>query len=327
MSVDRPNSAALGRLCESSRAPMYALDASRKLLYANAALAAWAGVPVRELLGLRCPFGDDPAASPLERIAAALGPDPLPAERRDVVGRIAHPARPAEVRSVRWIALTAADDEPVGTLGVMSSSAEPAPSNADIESPIDAHAELLAYRAAAHDAFGFERLVGESPAIRLAAARIALFAPLDAPLWICGPRGSGRRAIARAIHQRGREPERALIEIDAGLSTPEVFAARLRGLATSGESARGGTLLVLRIEDLDHDSRRRLLGFLRKHPAWRLIATASRTPTLAGATSDAVPGAVDRELYDLCADRDRTAVVGVARRRSAVAGAGDRRTR
>jgi len=66
----------------------------------------------------------------------------------------------------------------------------------------------------------------------------------DAPVLICGERGSGREAVARRIHAAGRRPDGPFVEIPCR-ALDEAAAAGALGLADVGASrialARGGS--------------------------------------------------------------------------------------
>jgi NtrC-family two-component system response regulator AlgB len=101
-------------------------------------------------------------------------------------------------------------------------------------------------------------------------------ASCDFPALIRGEHGTGKGAVARAIHERGVRRGSPLAEVDArAVRSPEGLLPR--------RVAEGGTLLVAEVGDLDRPLQEELLRQLREgarstglqHGGVRILATAS----------------------------------------------------
>ncbi|ADV28698.1 two component, sigma54 specific, transcriptional regulator, Fis family [Pseudoxanthomonas suwonensis 11-1] len=116
------------------------------------------------------------------------------------------------------------------------------------------------------EAAGADELAGASPAMRRLSDLAMRMAACDMPVLLAGERGSGRAAVARAIHAAsGRKGPFVLLDCD--VLVPERMEEALFGTANDpGASAfaraDGGTLLVNGIERLPHHVQARLLAIV-----------------------------------------------------------------
>ena len=106
------------------------------------------------------------------------------------------------------------------------------------------------------------RLLDGQPRLREHLATLPRAAASDAPLLLVGEPGSGRTALARAIHASGPRAEGPLVEVDPGSIPATLFESELFGHrpgaftgATESrpgrvERAEGGTLLLDHVEEL-----------------------------------------------------------------------------
>ncbi len=88
-------------------------------------------------------------------------------------------------------------------------------------------------------------LIGEDPTMVEVRHRIALFAPRDEPVLICGETGTGKEIVARSLHRLAR-PEAPLVNINcaaipASLAEAELFG-HVRGAFTGADRARAGAI-------------------------------------------------------------------------------------
>ena len=77
----------------------------------------------------------------------------------------------------------------------------------------------------------FAGVVGQSAALREALELVEMVAPTDSTVPLLGETGTGKELIARAIHERSRRRNRALIKLNcatipAGLLESELFHRR-----------------------------------------------------------------------------------------------------
>ncbi len=103
--------------------------------------------------------------------------------------------------------------------------------------------------------------------------RVAALASLDVPVLFVGPPGSGKLRMARALHAQSARAGGPLLEFDSGrlrdvIAQVALFGARpgchCMGATGPGalERARGGTLILRDVDQLDLDTQAKLLRVL-----------------------------------------------------------------
>lgn len=114
------------------------------------------------------------------------------------------------------------------------------------------------------------RLHGRSAAMRRLFARLPAISMTDSPVLIEGPTGSGKTAVARAVHEHSRYADGPLISIDCGGFPPGRLGTRCIA------SALGGTLVIEELGELDAPGQRDLLQLLTSGVDLRVVATSGR---------------------------------------------------
>ena len=136
-----------------------------------------------------------------------------------------------------------------------------------------AEAVALSPTIAATDAEGAWRIgiVSASPVMDELLRRARRAADDDGPLLITGPRGAGKEALARAIHQASPRSSGPFVTLVCGTLSPEGFEEALFGVAkgrtTQGgllAAAAGGTLFIDELEALPPVIQARLLPLVRR---------------------------------------------------------------
>jgi sigma-54 dependent transcriptional regulator, flagellar regulatory protein len=119
-----------------------------------------------------------------------------------------------------------------------------------------------------------DRIVGNSAAMAHLRSIIARVGPSLAPVLITGPSGSGKEAVARAIHAASDRAEKPFVAINCGAIPPELIESELfgheKGSFTGAaarrigrfEEAHGGTLFLDEIGDMRFDMQVKLLRVL-----------------------------------------------------------------
>ena len=122
----------------------------------------------------------------------------------------------------------------------------------------------------------FEEIVGASPVLLEALARVERVATTESTVLILGETGSGKELFARAIHSRSARRNRPLVKVNcgaipAGLVESELFG-HVKGAFTGAlqaregrfELAHGGTLFLDEVGELPAETQVRLLRVLQE---------------------------------------------------------------
>ena len=117
-------------------------------------------------------------------------------------------------------------------------------------------------------------LIGRSPAMAQLRDIVTRVAPSQAPVIVTGPSGSGKEAVARAIHAGSNRATKPFVAINCGALSPELIESELFGHekgAFTGAAARrtgrfeeasGGTLFLDEIGEMRPDMQVKLLRVL-----------------------------------------------------------------
>ncbi len=151
----------------------------------------------------------------------------------------------------------------------------------------------------------FGSLVGRSPPMRALFAMLERIAPTDLTVLIIGETGSGKGAVARAIHEhspRAKDPfvvvdcagvARSLIEAELFGHEKGAFTGAVEARAGACERADGGTLFLDEIDDLPLDLQPKLLRVLEERVVQRLgSGRTKRLDLRVIAATKADPGAL-----------------------------------
>jgi transcriptional regulator with GAF, ATPase, and Fis domain len=124
-------------------------------------------------------------------------------------------------------------------------------------------------------AYGFDDIVGRSPAIQQVLARVTQVAPMSTTVLLLGETGTGKELLARANHHRSPRRPSPLITVNCAALPPTLIESELFGHekgaftgATTAkvgrfELAHGGTLFLDEIGDLPLDLQPKLLRVLQ----------------------------------------------------------------
>lgn len=131
-------------------------------------------------------------------------------------------------------------------------------------------------------------LVGRDPRMREIYALLEKIAPTDATVLIEGETGTGKKAVARAIHQQSRRRGGPFIVFDCSAAPENVSENELFGCAEGAagrgttaarqgvfELARGGTVVLDEVGELAPDLQSKLLRVLEQREVRRASETNS----------------------------------------------------
>jgi DNA-binding NtrC family response regulator len=151
----------------------------------------------------------------------------------------------------------------------------------DVE-PIDSNIELAEWPS---DRFG--DVIGTTPPMKKLFALLARAAPSEATILFQGETGTGKEAIAEAVHRMSRRSKGPFVVVDCGSIPHELIASELFGHAKGSftgagadkqgliEAANGGTLFLDEIGELALDLQPQLLRVLDRRQVRRVGETQS----------------------------------------------------
>ena len=135
----------------------------------------------------------------------------------------------------------------------------------------------------------FEGIVGQSAALRQVLQLVETVAHTESTVLLLGETGTGKELIARAIHERSRRRQRALVKLNCaaiprGLLESELFGHE-RGAFTGAvaqrtgrmELADQGTLFLDEVGDIPLELQPKLLRVLQEREFERLGSTRTKT--------------------------------------------------
>ena len=147
--------------------------------------------------------------------------------------------------------------------------------------------EVQVLRSCLDRKYGFEEIVGSSPALLAALDVATRMATTDATVLIYGETGTGKELVAKAIHLRSNRRERAFMTINCGAIPRELLESELFGHVKGSftgalahkkgkvEMADGGTLLLDEIGEMPLDLQVRILRLIQEREIEKVGATGS----------------------------------------------------
>jgi len=152
--------------------------------------------------------------------------------------------------------------------------------------------------------FGFDRIVGTSPAITTAINLARRVAGTDTTVLILGETGTGKEVFAEAIHQASPRSAKPFVAINCSAFSKELLESELFGHKAGSftgaikdkkglfEEANGGTIFLDEIGEMDHDLQAKLLRVLESQ---QFIKIGDTKPTK---VSVRILAATNRNLQD-----------------------------
>src|SRR5689334_10322573 len=125
-------------------------------------------------------------------------------------------------------------------------------------------------------AFGFEQIVGQSPAMRRVFETIDKVADADVTVLIRGASGTGKELVANALHYRSPRRAKPLVKMNCAALSQELVESELfgheRGAFTGAtarregkfEAADGGTLFLDEVGDMPLETQAKLLRAIQE---------------------------------------------------------------
>jgi DNA-binding NtrC family response regulator len=287
----------LDPLLRQAREPIFWLDAQLKLVWVNRAWEELTGYLAGSVLGLTCQAnvpmrGGDPAD-----MVSSFYPPPESLAGKPVGGStLILPAAGERIwRRIEFWPFCDNQGTLIGILGQVREE-DHQPSVPDTVTN-QLHSELLEIRRAFYNEYGFDGLVGSGPFQRRLLDQVRLASSSTIPVLIVGEPGTGKRHVARTIHQQGPNRRQPLVPFDCEALPAEILERELfggdrqkdresRSIALSSTAGRprislvdGSSLLIHEILMLPRDLQSRLVAALDTRV--RLLATTVNDPEIA----------------------------------------------
>jgi PAS domain S-box-containing protein len=278
MASSRVSGVRLDALWQHAREAVFVLNADRRLMYVNRAWEELTGFEAKSVLGVACRAQGPIEAGDPASLASSFCP---PAEALNGVPAggltlIVHASGERRWRRVEFWPYHDGQKNLICLLGLVR-DADAAPHAADAEGQ-RLRSELLEVRKRLLGRYGFDGLIGDGPGHRRLLEQVRAAAATTVPVLIAGEPGTGKRTVARTIHQQGPRAHDPLLTFDCGALPPEVIERELfrpfdDGISNRLASPPGSTLLLGDILDLPRDLQGRLTAALDDRV--RLLAVTS----------------------------------------------------
>jgi DNA-binding NtrC family response regulator len=315
--VTRGIASDLVRLLDTATEPLYVLDESARILFANDACAAWAGCAAAELVGQECRYHSSGEVPRAESIAAALAPPPEVWTGRRVAATVSLVAADGQL-AARHVDFLPLGNDAVNVAGVIAlasarifdtQAADAREADREEDSARELHDRVRHWRRQLAGRFHMDRLIGESPAMGRVRNQVELAAASTASVSITGPAGSGRQHAARAIHYgRAAQSAGALVPLACPVLSTSLLESTIRALVRASIAEpppRPATLLLADVDELPLDVQEHLARCLPAAGAVRIVSTARESLLTLAATGKFRPelacglATVDIELVPL----------------------------
>lgn len=166
-------------------------------------------------------------------------------------------------------------------------------------------------RALVDEKFGYEGIVGSSPAMQQVFSRLKQVAPTDARVLVTGENGTGKELVARALHFNSKRRQGPLVAVNCGALTGGVLDSELfghvKGAFTGAlkdhmgkfEAADNGTLFLDEVGEMPLETQVKLLRVIENK---EVTPVGSNTPRkidvrLISATNKNLEDQVKKNLF------------------------------
>lgn len=278
MTSPRVSGVRLDALFQHAREPVFVLNAERRLVYVNRAWEDLTGHPAEAVLGLVCQPHGPTSAGDLAGLGGSFCPPSEALEGQPAGGHtlILHSSGERRWRRVEFWPYHDDDGSVICLFGlVREADAQGQVPDSDSQR---LRTDLLEVRHRLHGRFGFDNLVGQGPGHRRLMEQVKAAAATAVTVLIEGDPGTGKRLVARTIHQQSARARSPFIPIDCAALPPETIENELFGRVDNTETpgirlAEGSSLLLGEVLELPRDLQGRLATALDGRV--RLLATTS----------------------------------------------------
>ncbi|MGE3822446.1 MAG: sigma 54-interacting transcriptional regulator [Isosphaeraceae bacterium] len=317
MASSRVYGARIDQFLQQAAEPAFWLTRDLRLIWVNRAWEELTGHSASEALGLVCQAHGPMVAGDLQSLGGSLFPPSealagTPSGSRTL---FLHPSGERRWRRVDYWPIHNERREVTALLGLIREGNEPG-----LTPDSEAHrlrTELMELRHRLVLGREPEGLIGRGPAHRRLLEQIKAAAASNVAVLIVGEPGTGKRHVARSIHQSSPRRQSPFLAFDAQALPPELLERELfggfnglsEGVDTLGRRStlpEGSTLLIRDVFDLPRDLQRRIAESLDE--PYRLMATSVLDPRSAVSSERARPDlyfAVTALVIELSPLRDR----------------------
>lgn len=249
----------VSRLFAMSERPIYIVDGSGRVVFSNRALWQWLDVTEEQLKGVRCSYSTSHSDDELSNCLA------VPPQARVEEHRARIVVENGVRKTCRWALFLPLCDQFGSSTLVLVDEVE-APEDTERRLDADAlHRELRLFRKEWSNATSLDCLVGQSAAMQQARNQLSLAGTTPCRVVLVGNPGSGRTAIARAIHCQRTKGTCSLVPLSCELLDAELLQTTIEAFVRQSaelEDETPGTLLLLEVDKLSMEAQSALLGFL-----------------------------------------------------------------
>jgi DNA-binding NtrC family response regulator len=291
MPSSRVSGARVDHVLQQAREPAFWLNGELKLTWVNRAWEALTGHEAAAAVGLICQPHGPTHAGDLAGLGGSLYPPDESLAGRPAATRtlIIRPGGERIWRRIEFWPFHNERGELVALLGLIRGIDDPA-ITPDSEAQ-RLRAELMDVRDRLQERHTHDSLIGCGPAHRRLLDQVSAAAASSVPVLIVGEPGTGKRLVARTIHQLGPRRQAPIVPLDCVALPADLLERELFGPVTSlshpAEAPvlprlalpEGSTLLIGDILELPRDLQGRLVAALDS-PV-RILATTTGDPDAA----------------------------------------------
>ncbi len=285
------------RLWRRAREPLFWLGPALQFVWVNSAWEALTGYPGESVVGLAFTANETAGTGTVHDLATSFCPptESLRGQPAVTTSTITCASGESISRRIEFWPFHEEDNSLTGVLGLVCPADSPAVGVSDEPQGLD-HA-IVEIRRQRQERAGFDHLIGSGPSHRRLIEQVHLAASAKAPVLIMGEPGTGKRQVARTIHQHSAGRHLPLVPFDCQALPPEILERELFGAeqvlhsgtgdtaATAGAPrprlslGEGASVLICEILMLPRDLQSRLAAALEL--PIRLLATTSIDPEIA----------------------------------------------
>ena len=268
------------KLLNATESPLYAVDDQWRLIFVNAACAAWVEIEAEALQGQVCRYHSAECATAGEAVAAALCPPPETMQGYRISAEVGiRVAGTARIRRCEFHPLLDASGGVVGVLGFLAGTDGKTDADQIDHKEENWHVTLRRHRETLRGRYQVDQILGESAAMRRVRRQVELAVGSRARVLIVGSESTGRRHVARAIHYaRGGEADDTLVPLACSLLDREMLRTAWNSLRWTQKQDETRHMVVL-LEDVDQLSeagQADLARWLRDDSGMRVLATSQQ---------------------------------------------------